>query len=144
MNFHETVAGRRFFEHQLPSLIKALQDVAAALSQPQPVVHLPITAPPDFLENLYNGFYEPDLDVDHVRTTEFNREIIEFQNRLRQQMSLEDWNRLEEYQSLLDKRNSFDAEQSFKAGFRAATKMIAAGLSAPPESRSSERKTQDD
>lgn len=144
MNFYDTVAGRRFFEHQLPSLIKALQDVASALSQPQPVVHLPITAPPDFLENLYFGFYEPDLEIDHIRTMEFNREIIEFQNRLRQQISPEDWNRLEEYQSLLDKRASFDAEQSFEAGFRAATQMIAAGLSAPPENRPAERKKQDD
>ena len=144
MNFHETVAGHRFFNHQLPELIKALQGVADALSQSQPVVHLPITVPPDFLENFYFGHYEPDLEIDFARTMEFNKAIIECQNRLRQQMSPEEWNRLEEYQSLLDQRASFDAEQSFEAGFRAATKMIAAGLSAPPESRPAERKTQDD
>ena len=36
MNFHETKMGTIFFNHQIPELIKALREIAMALSKPAP------------------------------------------------------------------------------------------------------------
>ena len=36
MNFHETKMGSIFFNSQIPKLIRALQDIASALSKPAP------------------------------------------------------------------------------------------------------------
>lgn len=35
MNFHETICGRRFFDTQLPHLIKALERIADGLTRPK-------------------------------------------------------------------------------------------------------------
>ena len=62
MNFHETIMGKRFFEHQLPQLIKTLQDISANQSRPAAVIKLPVEPPAqDFLETLYqqSAVFEP-------------------------------------------------------------------------------------
>ena len=62
MNFHETKMGTIFFNHQIPELIKTLQDIAKALSKPAPAaIQLEETGEPDFLHNLFYGNYEPDI-----------------------------------------------------------------------------------
>ena len=62
MNFYETKMGHIFFNHQLPELIKALREIAAALSKPSPAaVQLTDVGEPDFLHNLFYGNYEPDI-----------------------------------------------------------------------------------
>ena len=62
MNFHETKMGSHFFNCQIPELIKALREIAAALSKPAPaVIQLAETGEPDFLHNLFYGNHEPDI-----------------------------------------------------------------------------------
>ena len=62
MNFHETKMGTTFFNQQIPELIKALRDIATALSKPVPAaIRLAETGEPDFLHNLFYGNYEPDI-----------------------------------------------------------------------------------
>ena len=59
MNLHETEYGRRFFNSQLPSLIKALERIAENLSAPKQSLSADFVADPDFLHDLYyciNGF----------------------------------------------------------------------------------------
>ena len=36
MNFYETKMGHIFFNHQMPELIRTLQEIATALSKPAP------------------------------------------------------------------------------------------------------------
>ena len=55
MNFYDTVAGRRFFDYQLPGLTKALQGIADALSRPQPVLQVPVENAEKFLHDLFYG-----------------------------------------------------------------------------------------
>lgn len=62
MNFYETKMGHIFFNHQMPELIRTLQEIATALSKPAPAaVQLKDVGEPDFLHNLFYGNYEPDI-----------------------------------------------------------------------------------
>lgn len=61
MNLHETEYGRRFFNSQLPSLIKALERIAENLSAPKQSLSADFVADPDFLHDLYYGDYEPSV-----------------------------------------------------------------------------------
>ena len=61
MNFYETVAGKRFFESQLPKLISALQEIAQGVHQAPSVIPLPLDAP-DILHDLFYGQYEPNKE----------------------------------------------------------------------------------
>ena len=58
MNFYETVAGKRFFESQLPKLISALQEIAQGLHQAPSVIPFPLDTQ-DILHDLFYGQYEP-------------------------------------------------------------------------------------
>lgn len=53
MNFHETICGRRFFDAQLPHLIKALERIADGLTQPKMSLPHGMTIEPNFLHDLY-------------------------------------------------------------------------------------------
>ena len=139
MNFHETRAGQRFYEKQFPELLSILQQLtaalhtlSAALPQPGSALMLPVEAPPDFLQNLYYGNYEPDMERDPTRTEQFTSVITICQQQLREQVSTGTWEQIEAYRDLLNKQALSCSEQSFEAGFRSAMRMIAAGLSAPP------------
>lgn len=57
MNFYETVAGKRFFESQLPKLISALQEIAQGLHQAPSVIPFPLDTQ-DILHDLFYGQYE--------------------------------------------------------------------------------------
>lgn len=61
MNFHETICGRRFFDAQLPHLIKALERIADGLTQPKMSLPHGMTIEPNFLHDLYYGEYEPSV-----------------------------------------------------------------------------------
>lgn len=57
MNFHETIYGHRFFEAQLPNLIKAMERIADGLAYLE--AGSPQSAAPtsSFLHDLYYGDY---------------------------------------------------------------------------------------
>ena len=61
MNFHETICGRRFFDAQLPHLIKALERIADGLTRPKMSLPHGMTIEPNFLHDLYYGEYEPSV-----------------------------------------------------------------------------------
>lgn len=131
MEFYRTVAGKRFFEGQLPRLITALSDIAAALKAPTPVFRLEQEVPPDFLENIYYERHDPSAMVDPEAVRTHSADIIAHQDRMRKDLSPEAWEQVERYRSLLDARAAVEREQAFAAGFRYATTLFAAGLSAP-------------
>ena len=61
MNFHETTYGRRFFDAQLPHLIKALERIADGLPHTETAPPQGIIPDPNFLHDLYYGDYEPSV-----------------------------------------------------------------------------------
>ena len=52
MNFHETICGRRFFDAQLPHLIKALECIADGLAHTETASLQGIAPDPNFLHDL--------------------------------------------------------------------------------------------
>lgn len=60
MNLHETKYGQRFFDCQLPKLIKALESIAAAMAKKPPTIRFPMDIPAEFLKDVYHGNLEPD------------------------------------------------------------------------------------
>lgn len=135
MNFYETKAGHRFFEHQLPLLIASLQDIAKALQKAPIGVQLPVEVPPDFLKDLYYGRYDQETEKDMGKIKEHTRDVIECQNRLKEQVTPQLLEQIEEYRHVLDNLYYPDAEESFVSGFQTAMKMVVAGLSSPQQSK---------
>ena len=87
MNFHETICGRRFFDAQLPHLIKALERIAESLSAPKQSLSADFVADPDFLHDLYYGDYEPSVfktQSEHQKQLNHNASMAE--ELLRQKM----------------------------------------------------------
>lgn len=131
MDFYQTVAGKRFFESQLPRLITALADIASSLKSPAPALRLEQEVPPNFLANLYNGEVDPAAFSDSGALRTHNRKIAAHQEQMRESLAPDAWELVEQYRTLLDTREAAEQEQAFAAGFRYAATLLAAGLSAP-------------
>ena len=61
LNFHETIYGHRFFEAQLPNLIKAMERIADGLAHLEAGSPQSTTPTSSFLHDLYYGDYEPSV-----------------------------------------------------------------------------------
>lgn len=144
MNFHETVAGHRFFEHQLPGLIKAIQGVADALSRPQPMIQLPTGNDEKFLHDLFYGEFEPDIWSGSQQNRKYDRAIKEHQVKMREMLSPDLWELAGEYRKLLEDRHLFELEKSFETGYATAIKMITAGLAAMPRGQAQKEGVKDE
>lgn len=131
MEFYKTKAGKLFFERQLPHLIDALTDIAAAMQKPRPVFKLEQEVPPDFLESLYNGYVDPAAYADTDALKAQNADITVHQKQMREAFTPEMWEAVEQYRTLLDTRGAMEQGQAFAAGFRYAAVLLAAGLAAP-------------
>lgn len=135
MQFHETRYGARFFDGQLPKLISALTDIAAALKTPTPVYQLRPEVPEDFLTDLYLGNYDPSDFPATEREKELAPEIVAVQEQLRKIVPVDAWALIDRYGELLAARGTAEREQAFAAGFQSAMTMLAAGLSCPTVKR---------
>ena len=131
MNFYETVAGKRFFNSQLPHLITALSDIATALKNPTPMFCLEQEVPPDFLESIYLNRHDTSTLVAREAIRTYDADIIAHQGRMREILSSDAWEQVEQYKALLDAKGAVEREQAFSAGFRYATMSFVAGLSTP-------------
>jgi len=138
MQFHETELGKRFFQGQLPELISALTDIAAALKTPALAYQLQQSVPEDFLRDLYLGNYDPSDISATSQEKEVMPEVIAIQEQLRERLYQGEWDLFERYCSLQSAIGTIDREQAFAAGFRSATTLIAAGLSAPAQKTEAE------
>lgn len=129
MQFYETDFGNEFFNAQLPALINALKDIAGALNRPdKPALRLPMEVSPDYLKEFYYGNLEPSEQVMNDAIRQMTREAIEMQEKLREQLSAENWELVTELTSLIDKRSLEECAASFQIGFCTAMQMLAAGL----------------
>ena len=137
MNLHETEYGRRFFNSQLPSLIKALERIAENLSAPKQSLSADFVADPDFLHDLYYGDYEPSVyKTQSEHQKQLNHKASMAEELLRQKMgnSPEAMAAFEAYQLAAGECSSIVAEQAFESGFQTAVQMLVAGL-IPPENK---------
>lgn len=132
MNFYETKMGHIFFNHQMPELIRTLQEIATALSKPAPAaVQLKDVGEPDFLHNLFYGNYEPDIYGCVTVPSKPDQNVKEAEKALLPALG-ESKNLFEQYQAGIYERSSSIAEQSYCCGYRTAVQMIVSGLTAPP------------
>lgn len=132
MNFYETKMGHIFFNHQMPELIRTLQEIATALSKPAPAaVQLKDVGEPDFLHNLFYGNYEPDIYGCVTVPSRLDQNVKEAEKALLPALG-ESKKLFEQYQAAIYERNSSIAEQSYCCGYRTAVQMIVSGLTAPP------------
>lgn len=129
MDFHETVMGKRFFESQLPQLIKALQDISANQSRPAAVIKLPVEPPAqDFLETLYleSAVFEP---VDMLR--QYTRAANKAQKGFFPSLSSQGRDAFDDYQRITEERCGKLAERAYRIGFQTAFQLMVCGLSMP-------------
>ena len=131
MNFHETVMGRRFFEHQLPQLIQSIQALTAALDKPAQAAVLPVEADPNFLSELYFGNYESGVFKQTSETSELSQAVKRAYNTLVETLPDQSREDLEAYLDAAADRNSDDMRRAYESGFCTAVQMIMAGLSRP-------------
>ena len=89
MNFHETICGRRFFDAQLPHLIKALERIADGLTRPKMSLPHGMTVEPNFLHDLYYGEYEPSVFKEQDKKQQvLNHTVSAAETALRGELSL--------------------------------------------------------
>ena len=132
MNFHETKMGTIFFNQQIPELIKALRDIATALSKPVPAaIRLAETGEPDFLHNLFYGNYEPDIYGCVTVPSRLDQNVKEAEKALLPALG-QSQRLFEQYQTAVSERDSAIAEQSYCCGYRTAVQMIVSGLTTLP------------
>ncbi len=133
MNFYETKMGHIFFNHQMPELIRTLQEIATALSKPAPAaVQLKDVGEPDFLHNLFYGNYEPDIYGCVTVPSRLDQNVKEAEKALLPALG-QSKKLFEQYQRAVSERNSAIAEQSYCCGYRTAVQMIVSGLAMPPQ-----------
>ena len=133
MNFYETKMGHIFFNHQMPELIRTLQEIATALSKPAPAaVQLKDVGEPDFLHNLFYGNYEPDIYGCVTVPSRLDQNVKEAEKALLPALG-ESKKLFEQYQAAVSERNSAIVEQSYCCGYRTAVQMIVSGLAAPQQ-----------
>lgn len=132
MNFHETVMGHRFFEHQLPQLIQSIQALTTALGKPAQAVVLPVEAAPNFLSELYFGNYECGVFKQTAEPNELEQAVKRAYNALAETLPERNREELEAYLDAAAERNSDNMRRAYESGFRTAIQMIMAGLSRPP------------
>lgn len=129
MEFYQTEAGRRFFNSQLPSLIRALESVTKVLNQKQVPVKLPVKVKEDFLKELYYG--NAGIGVASVEnySDEMLKEVTALQDELKEQLTEEQWELFQRCSAKTACHAAQEACRMFQHGFGLAVNLIAAGLS---------------
>ena len=133
MEFYQTNAGRRFFESQLPKLIRALEDMTEALNRKQASVALPVEVGDDFLRELYFGNVDIGVNSTEGYSNEKLKEITILQEELRKELNEEQWKLFEQCSCKMTGYTSSEGCRMFQHGFRLAVNLIAAGLGMPGE-----------
>ena len=134
MNFHETMYGHRFFDAQLPNLIKALERIADGLTHTGMSSPQGITPDPNFLHALYYGNYEPSVFYKQKKKKkELNQAVSAAEAILRDvlQKTPAAVKAFESYQIAVGEQHSAVTEQAFESGYQTAMQMLMAGLSLP-------------
>lgn len=134
MEFYQTNGGKKFFEVQLPKLIRALEDMTEALNRKQAPVVLPAEVGDDFLRELYFGNVDIGVSSTEGYSNEKLKEITLLQEELKKELNEEQWKLFETCSCKMSGYTSSESCRMFQHGFRLAVNLIAAGLGAPGQS----------
>lgn len=134
MEFYQTNGGKRFFEVQLPKLIRALEDMTEALNRKQAPVVLPAEVGDDFLRELYYGNADIGVGSTEGYNNETLKEITLLQEELKKELNEEQWKLFETCSCKMRGYTSSESCRMFQHGFRLAVNLIMAGLGVPGES----------
>ena len=140
MNFHETKMGSIFFNSQIPKLIRALQDIASALSKPAPAapdgtalfnpipaIKMDDMAEPNFLHDLLYWMYETDVFGNRAQLAPFDADVTQAEGLLLPALA-QSRELFEQYQSAVSRRNDAEIERAFCCGYRAGANALLNGL----------------
>ena len=158
MNFYETKMGSIFFNSQIPKLIRALQDIASALSKPVtatnpdgmafpkpttvtnpdgavlpkpvPAINMDGMADPDFLHDLLYWMYETEVFGNRAQLASFDADVTQAEGLLMPALA-QSRELFEQYQSAVSRRNDAEIERAFCSGYRAGANAFLNGLFAP-------------
>lgn len=128
MEFYQTVMEKRFFESQLPQLIKALHSLVSALEKRETGIQLPVEVPEDFLDDLYLGNVEIGVHSSDEYCNESMKEMIVLQNMLKQELSAKQYHLFEKYCEVSTRYSSKESCRMFRHGYQLAIRLITAGL----------------
>lgn len=134
MEFYQTNGGKKFFDVQLPKLIRALEAVTEALNRKQTPVVLPAEVGDDFLRELYYGNADIGVSSTEGYNNETLKEITLLQEELKKELNEEQWRLFETCSCKMSGYTSSESCRMFQHGFRLAVNLIAAGLGAPGQS----------
>ena len=141
MNFYETKMGRIFFESQVPKLIKALKDIASALSKPAPAVRPDGSAPsrpapaikmedmaePNYLHDLLYWMYEAEVFGNREQLARFDADVTQAEKALLPALD-QSQELFEQYQTAVSRRTDAEIERAFCSGYRAGTNALLNGI----------------
>ena len=134
MKFCRTNGEKRFFEVQIPKLIRALEDVTEALNRKQAPVVLPAEVGDDFLRELYYGNADIGVGSTEGYNNETLKEITLLQEELKKELNEEQWKLFVACSCKMSGYTSSESCRMFQHGFRLAVNLIVAGLGVPGES----------
>ena len=134
MEFYQTNGGKKFFDVQLPKLIRALEAVTEALNRKQAPVVLPAEVGDDFLRELYYGNADIGVSSTEGYNNETLKEITLLQEELKKELNEEQWKLFETCSCKMSGYTSSESCRMFQHGFRLAVNLIVAGLGVPGES----------
>ncbi len=134
MEFYQTNGGKKFFDVQLPKLIRALEAVTEALNRKQTPVVLPAEVGDDFLRELYYGNADIGVSSTEGYNNETLKEITLLQEELKKELNEEQWKLFETCSCKMSGYTSSESCRMFQHGFRLAVNLIVAGLGVPGES----------
>lgn len=140
MNFYETKMGSIFFNSQIPKLIRALQDIASALSKPAPAapdgtalfnpipaIKMDDMAEPNFLHDLLYWMYETEVFGNRAQLASFDADVTQAEGLLMPALA-QSRELFEQYQSAVSRRNDAEIERAFCCGYRAGANALLNGL----------------
>lgn len=133
--FYQTRMGDRFFNQQLPELIRVLGRLADALAGGTGSgVSLEATCPPEFFRALMNGdwdIYQELSTPKSARYREKQEETLELAKQLRGILGAEHYSLLDRYQAALLAEEMEELEHAFLVGYQTAVKLILMGVTPP-------------
>lgn len=84
--------------------------------------------PENYLEDLYYGNLEIGVYSKENYNKETNRKIIELQDRLKAQLTKEQWETFKEYSTMVNERECEESYRRFQQGYCTAMRLILAGI----------------
>lgn len=130
--FYHTRMGDRFFNQQLPELIRVLGRLADALAGGAGSgASLGAICPPEFFRDLMSGDWDVYQELSTPKSAQYHEKLDEtltLAKQLRDSLGAEHHNLLDQYQTALLAEETDALEHAFLIGYQTAVKLILMGI----------------